>query len=293
MFRHDIHLEDDELLLAIDRELPSRRQAAIDEHLARCPVCRTRSARLQQAARSFVDECARDLEIPASAAESSRARLQSSLREASAQWDQSWRARASSVFAQRPQWLLAGTGVVAVALFMVTLLPWGRFDRALADGSIEPDALPVASLTPGATSNLSAEELCRFRARDRRPISAEMRQRVLRNYGMEHVPSADYELDYLITPELGGATDARNLWPQRYGSRAWNARVKDQLEHLLPSMVCSGQLELKTAQRAIAADWIAAYRKYFKARDPLESRSRPFDDDDQDEVMLISLRARP
>jgi len=37
-----------------------------------------------------------------------------------------------------------------------------------------------------------------------------------------------YEVDYLITPELGGATDIRNLWP--YGDTVWNAHVKDQLE---------------------------------------------------------------
>ncbi len=43
-------------------------------------------------------------------------------------------------------------------------------------------------------------------------------------YGMAGVPQAEYELDYLITPELGGAPDARNLWPQRYDVPGWNAR---------------------------------------------------------------------
>ena len=81
---------------------------------------------------------------------------------------------------------------------------------------------------------------------------------------MESVPADQYELDYLITPQLGGAPDARNLWPQRYQARVWNAGVKDQLEDLLPRLVCEGRLDLRTAQRDIAADWVSAYRKYFR-----------------------------
>jgi hypothetical protein len=48
--------------------------------------------------------------------------------------------------------------------------------------------------------------------------------------------------------------------------------VKDQLETLLPEMVCEGSLPLQTAQRDIAADWIAAYKKYFHTDVPLPSR---------------------
>ena len=92
---------------------------------------------------------------------------------------------------------------------------------------------------------------------------------MLRDYRLEGLPETEYELDYLITPELGGSSDRRNLWPERYGSRVWNARVKDQLELLLPQMVCEGRLDLATAQRDIATDWIAAYRKYFNTETPL------------------------
>jgi len=83
------------------------------------------------------------------------------------------------------------------------------------------------------------------------------------------VPPDEYELDYLITPQLGGSPDPRNLWPQRYGARVWNASVKDQLEDLLPRLVCEGRVDLRTAQKDIAADWVSAYRKYFKTAAPL------------------------
>jgi hypothetical protein len=100
---------------------------------------------------------------------------------------------------------------------------------------------------------------------------------------MEGIPQDEYELDYLITPELGGAPDVRNLWPQRYASRVWNAHVKDQLERLLPEMVCDRQLPLETAQRDIARDWIAAYKKYFRTSAPLQRHASLFMDDDSRE----------
>ena len=39
-------------------------------------------------------------------------------------------------------------------------------------------------------------------------------------------------------------------------------RAKDRLERRLCEMVCSGQLDLATAQQAIATDWIKAYEKF-------------------------------
>jgi hypothetical protein len=86
------------------------------------------------------------------------------------------------------------------------------------------------------------------------------------------VPSHEYELDYLITPELGGSADRENLWPERYTSRTWNARVKDELEEMLPRLVCTGNVSLAAAQRDIATDWIAAYKKYFRTERPLGVR---------------------
>ena len=76
-----------------------------------------------------------------------------------------------------------------------------------------------------------------------------------------------YEINYLITPDLGGAANIRNLWPQPYDT-AWNARVKDQLEERLHSMACNGEIDLGTAQHDLAADWIAAYEKYFYTNRP-------------------------
>jgi hypothetical protein len=67
-------------------------------------------------------------------------------------------------------------------------------------------------------------------------------------------------MDHLISRELGGADNVRNLWPQPY-TGPWNARDKDRLENRLHREVCHEGLPLAEAQRMIATDWISAYRR--------------------------------
>ena len=92
---------------------------------------------------------------------------------------------------------------------------------------------------------------------------------MLEEYGLARVPEKACEVDYLITPALGGSDDIHNLWPHSYADTVWSAKVKDALEDRLHDMVCQGQLDLPTAQREIAANWIEAYKKYFQTDRPL------------------------
>jgi hypothetical protein len=170
-----------------------------------------------------------------------------------------------------PSTWIAAVAVVAVAIGTASLLVPREDATRSAVTAIEAGALPVAALTPGATIEIDLRDVCDETPQRPHEISAAVRAEVLRSYGMESVPADQYELDYLITPQLGGAPDARNLWPQRYQARVWNAGVKDQLEDLLPRLVCRGRVDLRTAQREIANDWVAAYRKYFRTAAPLPS----------------------
>jgi hypothetical protein len=72
----------------------------------------------------------------------------------------------------------------------------------------------------------------------------------------------DFELDHLVPLSIGGApADPRNLWLEpRAGPN--NAAEKDALEFVLWRLVCTHELPLITAQRAIATNWIVAYRRY-------------------------------
>ena len=95
---------------------------------------------------------------------------------------------------------------------------------------------------------------------------------MFKEYGIAGMDPRAYEVDYLVTPALGGADDIHNLWPESYSATAWNSQVKDALEDRLRGMVCDGSLDLAEAQRDIASDWIAAYKKYFHTDRPLDTR---------------------
>lgn len=133
----------------------------------------------------------------------------------------------------------------------------------------EAPSLPDANLTPGAVfASVTAEEVCTpGYAGLVRHVTAAVKREVFARYGVEgnhrgFCSGVDgCEIDHLISLELGGNNDATNLWPQSYDG-TWNAHMKDRLENRLHKLVCDGDLPLKEAQRAIAKDWIAAYRQY-------------------------------
>jgi hypothetical protein len=75
-------------------------------------------------------------------------------------------------------------------------------------------------------------------------------------------PYATEELDHLVPLELGGAPAAiANLWPEPLAGPD-GYKQKDTLENRLKRLVCAHELPLKTAQKAIASNWVVAYRKY-------------------------------
>jgi hypothetical protein len=141
--------------------------------------------------------------------------------------------------------------VVAGAVFMLEI-------RARAEGP-----RPDARVTPGETRPISLAEVCSKPEAEVvvDDISLETRRQVMETYGVRARKPGDFEVDYLITPDLGGAHTVRNLWPQPYSAR-WNAKVKDKLEQRLHDLVCAGKVDLQTAQRDIATDWIGAYKRY-------------------------------
>lgn len=79
-------------------------------------------------------------------------------------------------------------------------------------------------------------------------------------YGYGDTSTADYEEDHYIPLELGGnPRDPKNLWPEsRLGPSGSTAGDKDTVENKLKKLVCSGQVGLTAAQRAIATDWRTA-----------------------------------
>jgi hypothetical protein len=252
----------DELLLAEARELPTSRSLPIEWHLANCATCqeRLRSHRVTLQGVAGVQTAsspANDAFIIGRV----RRRLVKNLEE----HDPVTFEPAAPDAAPRG-WAWAGIAAVLVALITVV-----GFVRGAWSGTdpLPAGTLPLPHLTPGATVQVSVADICSGRLAAPPPIGDHVRDEVIRNYRMAHLPTEHYELDYLITPELGGATVAANLWPEPYEGLRWNALVKDHLERLLPRKVCKGEVDLATAQRDIASDWVAAYRKYFGTETPL------------------------
>jgi len=123
---------------------------------------------------------------------------------------------------------------------------------------------PNAQITPGETRPITMAEVCSSpNAAVVGEIAQETRLQVLAKYGVATRTPGEFEVDYLITPDLGGAESVKNLWPQPYSAR-WNAKQKDALEQKLHDLVCSGSMDLPTAQREISTNWIAAYKKYVR-----------------------------
>ena len=135
-----------------------------------------------------------------------------------------------------------------------------------------PPILPDPRLTPGATLAVTTDDLCvPGYTRVVRSVPVEVKRQVYAEYGIAHHEPGEYEVDHLISLELGGSNSIKNLWPQSYKTQPWNAHVKDALEDELHRLVCAGQLDLKTAQHEISTHWIGAYQKYFHTDRPLTS----------------------
>lgn len=134
---------------------------------------------------------------------------------------------------------------------------------------------PDPKLTPGATFPVTAADVCTpGYSRSVRNVPAEVKQQAYAEYGIARHPPGAFEVDHLISLELGGSNSIKNLWPQSYHTEPWNARVKDALENRLHQEVCAGRMPLARAQHEIATDWIASYKVRFHRDAPLPHRVR-------------------
>src|SRR5262245_14207833 len=128
---------------------------------------------------------------------------------------------------------------------------------------VNPPILPDPAKTPGDVLDVTKNDICvPGYSKKVRDVPESVKRQAYANYGITSHQPREYEVDHLISLELGGSNSIKNLWPQSYLTQPYNAHVKDALENKLHKMVCEGAIDLKVAQRAIAANWIEAYRKY-------------------------------
>lgn len=256
-----LHLSDGDIIMSIDGELRGRDATRVGSHLRSCWTCRLRKQELEDAIAQFVQSQQDDSD--ATSATAARAMLRQRMSAIASQ---------ETVLEKRFVWK-GGSRLGIAAVAAVAILAVLVYDRFWSPHPLPSVvfAAPNPQLTPGVAVFEDTRALCNERQPRNKKVSVLLRKRVLDEYGIASLFTSAYEVDYLITPALGGTDDIHNLWPHSYSDTEWNATVKDALEDRLHSMVCAGELDLSTAQHEIASNWIEAYKKYFHTERPLLS----------------------
>ena len=261
------HVSQEDLLRHVDGELPRKADERVRKHLAACWECRSQLHQLEHVISSFVRLHRDQFDGKLPSADGSRALLTARLGQVAA----------SSL---RPKWhfplhhrLGWKSAVHAVAVFLVVVLGTAGLYRFLSRNPPRTitRAVPNRRLTPGAVRAISLNDVCsNSYSDDTQLLPASLQQKVLEEYGVGDAQSRDYRLDYLISPQLGGTDDVRNLWPEPQSSTPWNMEAKDALEARLHQLVCQGVIDIPTAQSALAGDWVSAYKLYFHTEQPVK-----------------------
>ena len=129
-------------------------------------------------------------------------------------------------------------------------------------GCVAHDALPDSDCTPGAVfSDVTKDQVCvSGYSTSVRNVPESEKNQVYAEYGVKSHTTGEYEVDHLISLELGGSNDIANLWPEPAEPRP-GFHEKDKVENYLHQQVCSGAMSLADAQAIIATDWMSVYNQ--------------------------------
>src|SRR6266568_7670322 len=123
----------------------------------------------------------------------------------------------------------------------------GLPDSACTPGAIFPNATVQQICTPGYSSSV-------------RNVPTSEKDQAYAEYGIFSHSAGQYEVDHLVSLELGGSNDIANLWPEAASPKP-GFHEKDKVENYLHAQVCSGAISLQQAQIEIATNWLAVYNQ--------------------------------
>jgi hypothetical protein len=102
--------------------------------------------------------------------------------------------------------------------------------------------------TPGDVLTTSRADVCtRGWATRHRHVTSAQRHRIFAAYGIPYAERRAYELDHLVSLELGGSNADTNLFPQPHPYSYW----KDHVENHAHTDICSGRKTVAQVQRWI------------------------------------------
>ena len=140
---------------------------------------------------------------------------------------------------------------LAIALALLASPAWACTS---VDGLPDPVCTPGA-VDPGVTQANIQETVCKagYSKSVRPPVGVtnRIKQERMHAYGLDGQPMQNYELDHLVSLEIGGTpANPANLWPEPYAEPN-GAHDKDKVENQLHRLVCSGRMPL--AERSDAS----------------------------------------
>jgi hypothetical protein len=156
--------------------------------------------------------------------------------------------------------LLAGCGLITTTTSTGTTGARQFGVQSKTSGCVASGGLPDSACTPGAIfPDATTGKICQSGyAGSVRNVSTSEKDQVYAEYGIASHSPGQYEVDHLVSLELGGSNDIANLWPE-LASPTPGFHQKDQVENYLHDQVCSGAIPLATAQQEIATNWLAVY----------------------------------
>lgn len=115
---------------------------------------------------------------------------------------------------------------------MKTLASYGFFVlfatvfSAFADSPIVPNP----KLTPGDVLTTDVATICTpGYTKTVRDVPENIKNQAYLSYGITSRQPREYEIDHLISLELGGSNSILNLWPESYITQPLNAHTKDKM----------------------------------------------------------------
>jgi hypothetical protein len=172
----------------------------------------------------------------------------------------------------RPRKLLLLVSMIVLAAFLLAALLLSRAsvsgpaestaalvlgERTKTEGCLTSGPLPDRACTPGAVfSGASSAQICTpGYAKSVRDVPETIKTQVYAEYGVDSRRPRQYEVDHLVSLELGGTNDIANLWPESAEPRP-GFHEKDHYEDYLHQQLCNGGMSLQEAQRRIAENWL-------------------------------------
>ena len=154
-----------------------------------------------------------------------------------------------------------------VIIIFSALLFFTSVSASLADYGVQTKTsacaanqiLPDSACTPGAILTTNTAVICKVGyTKTVRDVPLKERKQVFAEYGIPYSQHSKYEVDHLISLELGGSNDISNLWAEA-GSIVSGSLTKDKFENYLHSQVCKGNITITEAQAEISGNWLQYY----------------------------------